>query len=111
MMKRIEEFVYPSEDTSKDDKTSYLLLQLLKSVFLQGGQLPVLKPASGSKDKDPMEDAAKHGVLVYDPTGAGSVLQEPVTAEAVRRVGRKRVLGESAMTDVWLEDKKRAICD
>ena len=43
-------------------------------------------------DKKAMEDAVRQGVLVYDPTGRGSVLQEHVTVEAVRRVVRERSL-------------------
>jgi len=65
-------------------------------VFFKGGQLPVLTADYGNRklgtDKKAMEDAVRQGVLVYDPTGRGSVLQEHVTVEAVRRVVRERSL-------------------
>lgn len=107
MVERIETFTLPSEDEDEDGlqvlpqkDESQLLLQLLDSVFLDGGQLPMLTAAYGThdfgKDKKVMEDAVSQGVLVYDPTGRGSVLQEPATVEAVRKVGRNLALSQSS---------------
>lgn len=52
-----------------------------------------------TEDDEVMKDAIKQGVLVYDPTREGSVLQEPVTLEAVRVLGRKHALLQPAMKD------------
>ena len=63
------------------------------------------------KDNKAMEDAVRHGVLVYDPTGEGSVLQEPVTVEAVHRVVRKRSLRRDVYEDEWLETTRRVVAN